>query len=141
MKMLSNIRSPTNFDQDENKEQEEEQDFQGEMNEVTISVNKKGTTKFMVVQAIVTQNFEVAGLSFAESYEEVKKNRGDIYGSNRYTGPEVDSLSEELLEGIYTFLEQECEVTEDLLQKFGDYCIDAEQSFYINWLKDLKSVV
>lgn len=63
------------------------------MNEVTISVNKQGTTKFMVVQAIVTQNYEIAGLSFADSYEEVKKNRGDIYGASRYTGPEVDSLS------------------------------------------------
>ena len=95
----------------------------------------------MVVQAIISHNFEIAGLSFAESYQEIKENRGSIYASNRYSGPEVDSLSEELLDGIHTFLDQECDVTEDLLQRFGDYCIDAEQAFYINWLKDLKSVV
>ena len=95
----------------------------------------------MTVNTIVTDGFEITSVTFASNYAEAKKNRLDIFTSNSYTGPEVESLSDELHEGIYSFLEQECEVTDELLQDFGDYCVDAEQSFYINWLKDLKSML
>ena len=95
----------------------------------------------MVVHAVVTNGYEITNVNFWNSYAEAKKHRLDFFTATNYTGPEVESLSDELFEGIYTFLEQECEVTDELLETFGDYCIDAEQSFYINWLKDLKSMV
>lgn len=111
------------------------------MNEVTICVTRKGTEKTMVVHTIVTQGFEISALNFAATYADAKKNRLDVFTSNTYTGPEMESLSDELFEGIYNFLEQECEITDELLESFGDYCIDAEQAFYINWLKDLKQMM
>lgn len=142
--MLSNIKSPSNFnDNGEEKkgEQESEEENQGEMNEVSICITKKGADKTMTVHAIVTQGFEITSLNFSSSYAEAKKNRMDIFTGATYTGPEMESLSDELFEGIYGFLEQECEVNDELLESLGDYCIDAEQSFYINWLKDLKSLL
>ena len=59
----------------------------------------------MVVHAIVTQGFEVSALHFSPSYAEAKKSRLDIFTTNSYTGPEMESLSDELFEGIYGFLE------------------------------------
>lgn len=50
-------------------------------------------------------------------------------------------MSDDLFESIYGFLEQECQVNNELLSKFADYCLDSEQQFYINWLKDLKSML
>ena len=111
------------------------------MNEVTICVTKAGSEKTMVINTVVTQGFEVTSLHFSASYAEARKTRMDIFNSNSYTGPEMESLSDELFEGIYGFLEQECQITDELLENFGDYCINAEQSFYINWLKDLKSLL
>lgn len=95
----------------------------------------------MVIHTIVTEGFEISSLNFAQDFAEAKKGRLDFFTSNKYTGPEVESLSEELFDGIYSFLENECQVDEALLEAFGDYCIDAEQAFYINWLNDLKSIV
>lgn len=94
----------------------------------------------MVVSAIVTQGYQVTSINFYPNYEEAKSSRLS-FNSNVYVGPEMESLSDELFEGIYNFLEHDCDITEELLESFGDYCIDAEQSFYINWLKDIKSML
>lgn len=62
VRLLSNIKTPTQFDNEENQEQEkqsgeEEENFEGEMNEVTICVTKTGSDKTMVIQTIVTEGF------------------------------------------------------------------------------------
>lgn len=95
------------------------------MNEVTICVTKQGSEKTMVVNSIVTQGFEVTNVLFKPNYEEAKKSRLDIFSGSSYTGPEMESLSDELFEGIYGFLQQECQVNDELLENFGDYCINA----------------
>lgn len=48
----------------------------------------------MVVHVIVTQGFEITSVNFAPSYQDAKKNRMDIFTSNAYTGPEMESLSD-----------------------------------------------
>jgi hypothetical protein len=146
VRVLSNIKSPSQFNEGEEEGQQDQEgegqeDYKGEMNEVTICVSKQGSEQTMVVHTIVTEGFEITSVNFAKNYQEAKKGRLDIFSSNTYTGPEMESLSDELFEGIYSFLEQDCEITEELLEAFGDYCIEAEQSFYIGWLKDLKSML
>ncbi|MFM7854648.1 MAG: hypothetical protein ACKO96_22660 [Flammeovirgaceae bacterium] len=64
-----------------------------------------------------------------------------MFNTNNYTGPELETISDELFDGIYGFLEQECKVDNALLGAFADYCVDSEQQFYINWLKDLKNML
>jgi hypothetical protein len=64
------------------------------MNQVTILVNRSGTQKTMVVEALVSQGFEISSIFFADSLEKARLNRYDVFGSNHYTGPDVDTLSD-----------------------------------------------
>lgn len=111
------------------------------MNEVTICVTRKGAEKTMVIQTIVTEGFEITSINFSANYEAAKKSRLDIFNSNHYTGPEMETLSDELFESIYGFIEEELGITNEVMESFADYCLDGEQSFYIEWLKDLKSII
>ncbi len=142
--LLSNIKSPTNFqnqEQEKPQEGQEQEQYDGDMNEVTICIVKSGSEKTMVVNTIVTEGFEISNISFASNYQTAKEKRLDIFSSNTYSGPEMQTVSDDLFESIYGFLEQECQVNNELLSKFADYCLDSEQQFYINWLKDLKSML
>jgi hypothetical protein len=53
----------------------------------------------------------------------------------------METISDELFDAIYGFLEQECKIDNEALVTFADYCVDSEQQFYINWLKDLKNIL
>ena len=146
VRLISNIKTPTQFDQDENQnnqnqQENDENDYQGDMNEITICVTKEGSQKTMIINTIVTEGFEISNINFAKDYEAAKATRLDIFGTNNYTGPEIETLSEELFESIYTFIEEELGITNELMESFADYCLDGEQGFYIEWLKDLKSIV
>lgn len=146
VRLLSNIKTPTQFDDEENNEGQEkknegEEDFEGEMNEVTICVTRTGAEKTMVIQTIVTEGFQITSINFSPSYEAFKNNRFDIFTSNQYSGPEMETLSDELFESIYGFIEEELGITNEVMESFADYCLDGEQSFYIEWLKDLKSII
>jgi hypothetical protein len=110
------------------------------MNEVTILVNRSGIEKTMIVNALVSQGFEVSGINFAETPEKAKQSRYDLFGSNKYTGPDVDTLSDELFTSINSFLEDELSVSGKLLQEFVAYSVSSEQSFYIEWLKDVRDM-
>lgn len=94
-----------------------------------------------MINTVVSQGFEIASISFASNYEEAKKARLDVFTSNVYSGPEMETLSQELHESFYGFIEKELGITDSLLEDFTDYCMDKEQHFYIEWLKDLKSVI
>ncbi len=147
VRLLSNVKTPTQFDDEENNNNNQEQqnndenDYQGEMNEVTICVTKLGSEKTMAINTIVTEGFEISNINFFKDYEAAKVSRLDIFGTNNYTGPEIETLSEELFEALYTFIEEELGITNETMESFADYCLDGEQSFYIEWLKDLKSIV
>lgn len=58
----------------------------------------------MIVEALVSQGFEISSIFFADSLEKAKSHRYDIFESNHYTGPVVDTLSEELFNSINSFL-------------------------------------
>jgi hypothetical protein len=64
------------------------------MNEVSIFITKNGQEKTMVVNAIVTEGFEITNVTFAESPAAAKKQRLDIFSTNTYTGPEMDTISD-----------------------------------------------
>lgn len=146
VRLLSNIKSPTNLGEEEGEKQpekaegEEQEDFNDDFNEVTILVTKAGNPKTMVVNTIVTQGFEITSINFDESLEAAKAHRNNVFESNQYTGPEIETLSDELFEGIYGFLEADLGIKGETLDLFVDYCIDSEQTFYIKWLKDMKNI-
>lgn len=135
VRLLSNIKTPTQFDEEEGQQQEKKEDqeenFEGEMNEVTICVTKTGIEKTMCIHTIVTEGFEITNINFANNYQEAKAHRLDIFNSNHYTGPEIETLSEELFESIYGFIEEELGITNEVMESVADYCLDGEQSFYI----------
>jgi hypothetical protein len=110
VRLLSNIKSPSNFDQNEenqqNEQQQEEDPYNGDMNEVTICVTKAGSEKTMVVNTIVTESFEISNITFADNYQSARQHRLDIFNTNAYTGPEMETISDELFDSIYGFLEQ-----------------------------------
>jgi len=58
----------------------------------------------MVISAFVSQGFEISSINFAETPAKAKQSRFDIFGSNQYTGPDVDTLSDELFTSINSFL-------------------------------------
>jgi hypothetical protein len=47
----------------------------------------------MTVNAFVSDRFQISSITFAESLAEAKFNRLDIFTSNRYTGPSVESYT------------------------------------------------
>ena len=64
------------------------------MNEITICITRVGQGKTMVVNTIVTEGFEISSINFSQSYEAAKKHRTDIFDTNNYTGPEMETLSD-----------------------------------------------
>lgn len=64
------------------------------MNEVSILVTKAGSEKTMVINTIVTESFEISNITFAENYQSAKQHRLDIYNTNAYTGPEMETVSD-----------------------------------------------
>ena len=76
------------------------------MNEVTICITNTRAEKTMVVNSIVTQGYEISNIVFAENYQSAKQHRLDIFNTNAYTGPEMETISDELFDSIYGFLEQ-----------------------------------
>ncbi len=69
VRLLSNIKSPSNFDQEQegqqNQEQGEENPYNGDMNEVSILITKVGSDKTMVVNTVVTESFEITNITFS----------------------------------------------------------------------------
>ncbi|CAM5999874.1 unnamed protein product [Sphagnum balticum] len=59
----------------------------------------------------------------------------------RKAGPDIETVAEDLLDHLYDFLEDELHINFELLENVANYSRDAEQIFYVNWLKDLKSLV
>jgi Mitochondrial glycoprotein len=53
----------------------------------------------------------------------------------------METLSQELHEAFYGFIEKELGINDQILEELCDYCMDKEQQFYIEWLKDLKSII
>jgi hypothetical protein len=94
-----------------------------------------------MMNVVVSQGFEIANVTFAPSYEEAKKIRLDVFTTNIYSGPEMETLSQELHEAFYGFIEKELGINDQILEDFTNYCMDKEQHFYIEWLKDLKSII
>lgn len=111
------------------------------MNEVTICITKLGSFRTMGINAIVTNGFEITSIQFAENYEFFKEHRLDFNLNDRYKGPAIETLSEELFQSITNFMTEELGITNDIMEGLAEYCLDSQQKLYINWLKDLKNVL
>lgn len=46
----------------------------------------------------------------------------------------METLSDELFEAIYGLIEEELEISSELVGAIVDYSIDAEQEHYMKWL-------
>ncbi len=70
------------------------------MNEVTVCVTRLDSSRTMAVHIIVAGSFEIARVSFHTSYEDIKMHRLDLYKSDHYNGPYIETLPQDLFEGV-----------------------------------------
>ena len=145
VRLLTTVRAPTQFPEDEGQQEgqegEEEGDENQDMREVTVCATKKGQEKTMVINVLSSNGFEISGVFFTENYQKAKENRDNMFGSNDYNGPEIETLSEELFDAIYGFLEHDLNVSGETLNSLIEYSMDSEQQHYIQWLHDLKDIL
>lgn len=59
----------------------------------------------------------------------------------KYMGPDIESINETLFNELTEFTEESLGVSVELLQHFTTYLEDYEHQFYIEWLKDIKSIL
>lgn len=79
-------------------------------------------------------------VTFFPSLEAAKSGRNEAV-SKIYSGPDIDSINDDLFENLNTFLEEDLTVTNQILETLADYAINYEHQFYIEWLKDIKTVI
>jgi len=53
----------------------------------------------------------------------------------------METLSDELFEAIYGLIEEELEISTELVNTIVEYSTDAEQEFYLKWLEEFKSIL
>ena len=64
-----------------------------------------------MINIISSNGYEISGVNFAENYQKAKEMRDNFGSSNDYTGPEIETLSEELFDALYGFVESELDVS------------------------------
>lgn len=77
----------------------------------------------------------IDGISISSS-EALTEDDEDLY-----RGPMLEDLPEDVKSGLDHFLEEECGINEDVAAFIAMYADYREQMEYINWLKNVKSVV
>ena len=109
---------------------------------MSVYINKNGQSKWLCAEFFVTeQNSEIAGVRFLGNYENERTDRfKERNSSTSYPGPEVHSLEESLSDKIGEFIES-VGVDHALLQNASNFSVAYEHQFYLEWLKDLKSVL
>ena len=79
--------------------------------------------------------------TFIQDYEHdrTERQKGRV-GLTGYTGPELSSLDENFQNGLYEFIEK-VGFDGEVLQRASQYSVAYEHQFYVEWLKDFKSLV
>lgn len=103
------------------------------MSEVTVCVTRLGSFRTMAVHVIVAGGYEIARVTFHPTYEQIKEHRQSLYKSDQYNGPYIETLPEDLFEGVGQFL-AELDVNEGVLKDLAEYCKESEHGFYMGWL-------
>lgn len=111
--------------------------------DLSIYVKKKGANKWLCCEFMVSNNNEAhLGLAtFIKDYEADRSERqkGRV-GLTGYTGPELSSLDENFQNGLYEFIEK-VGFDGEVLQRASQYSVAYEHQFYVEWLKDFRSLV
>lgn len=110
--------------------------------EVSVYILKSGQKKVMVAEfAITEQASEMVNVRFVEDYEKERTDRiGQRQLSTRYAGPEVQSLEPAIVDKLGEFIEV-LGVDHSFLQNASRYSLAFEHQFYLEWLKDIKSIL
>ena len=90
---------------------------------------------------VTEQNSEIASVRFLTNYDNERADRfKERNSSTAYPGPEIHSLEETLSDKIGEFVES-VGIDHALLQNASNFSVAHEHQFYLEWLKDLKSVL
>ncbi len=90
---------------------------------------------------VTEQNSEIASVRFLANYENERADRfKERNSSTAYPGPEIHSLEETLSDKIGEFIES-VGIDHAVLQNASNFSVAHEHQFYLEWLKDLKSVL
>lgn len=143
IKIIFHAKTPMSTeDQDEQMEGEQEED-NGDYTDLIVYINKNGSSKWMCCDFMVSMNnqAQLGQLSFINDYaEDLNDRKKGQMPSSTYTGPEIMSLEEKFQESLYSFVE-EVGVTGEVLQRASEYSVAYEHQFYVEWLKDFRSIV
>jgi hypothetical protein len=78
---------------------------------------------------------------FVEDYEKERADRiGQRNISTRYNGPEIHSLEQAIVDKLGEFIEV-VGVDHSFLQNASRYSLVFEHQFYLEWLKDIKTII
>ena len=110
------------------------------MTELVAYVNKTGSNKWMCCEIVIAQDAQITMVAFINDYEldrsERQKSRISISG---YTGPEISSLDENFRQSLEGFIEG-VGINGEILQRAAEFSAAYEHQFYVDWLKDFRSL-
>lgn len=144
--VLFNARNPSTEDPEDQGQQPGEED-QGldnydDYSEVSVYIIKNGQSKLMVAEFAVTEEAsEMVNVRFVDDYEKERNDRiGQRQNSTKYSGPEIHSLEPAIVDKLGEFIEV-LGVDHSFLQNASRYSLAFEHQFYVEWLKDIKSIL
>ena len=141
LRVLFNAKTPmgSNENQEEGQEEGQEGEYE-DMTELVAYINKNGTDKWLCCEIVIAQEAQITMVAFVKDYEldrnERQKGRIPISG---YTGPEISSLDENFRESLEGFIEN-VGINGEVLQRAAEFSVAYEHQFYIDWLKDFRSI-
>ena len=114
--------------------------------QISVMVKKDGFSKWLCADFFHMNNqSQINNMYFTSNYEKEKqlKAAGRMAGTGStagYLGPDLSSLEESLEQGILEFIES-LGFKPEMIEKIAEYSIAYEHKFYIQWLKDMNSLL
>lgn len=143
LRVLFNAKTPSLPEEGEQQQEEEMQEDNQDYTDVSVYIKKAGNDKWLYCEFMITGRSDAhLGLAtFIKEYdvEKSEKAKGKIPAIG-YAGPQISTLDEQFQESIYEFIEG-VGITGELLQRAAEFSTAYEHQFYVEWLKDFKSLV
>lgn len=109
--------------------------------EFTVYVKRPGVDKLMFVDYLTSGGqSSMSSLGFCKDYETHRRSSRFEKQATNYTGPDLDSMDENLIEGLERYF-QSLGIDEQIIALVEDYSLDAEHPHYVNWLEELRTFI
>jgi hypothetical protein len=128
-----------NFDADEEEEEQEEEEEEEPADPIrfTVSITKAGKT--LAITCLTTEELTASIQSVAVTSSPLVNDVTVPPGE--FQGPEFMELAEDLQEAFHNFLNEDVGVAEDVVSFLSMYCDYKEQTQYVQFLEDTKTLL